>query len=97
MEDLLENLFYGDLSPCETELVRQPFYREAEQEFQEELEALAKALDGPGMERLERLLELRRQQAEALYMEYFKKGFRLGVQLLHTGLGEERSDCSTAG
>ena len=86
MRDTLEDLYYGNITPCDKRIKSgtplQPVLDEAEQCE----ERLAAKLDDEGNALLHRLTDAENEAGSTIALENFILGFRLGMRLAVEGL-----------
>ncbi len=81
MENILEKLYYGDISPCSLPSPNTKRYKEASLEVEQvKQEILAKYPDGN--ELIERFEDAIHITAACEGLQDFERGFRLGAQIM---------------
>ena len=82
MDDILDRLFYGEVSPYDDSVEEIETFRELNHKVAE-LWSQVEALASPELKELLNLYKVHRADLEMLIQkDRFKVGFRLGVQLL---------------
>lgn len=82
MDDILDRLFYGEVSPYDDSVEEIETFRELNHKVAE-LWPQVEALASPELKKLLNLYKVHRADLEMLIQkDRFKVGFRLGVQLL---------------
>lgn len=82
MDDILDRLFYGEVSPYDDSVEEIETFRELNHKVAE-LWSQVEALASPELKKLLNLYKVHRADLEMLIQkDRFKVGFRLGVQLL---------------
>ena len=87
MEDILDRLFYGEVSPYDDSVEDIETFRELNHKVAE-LWSQVETLASPELKELLNLYKVHRADLEMLMQkDRFKVGFRLGVQLLTAAAG----------
>ena len=93
MRDTLEDLYYGNITPCDKRIKSgtplQPVLDEAEQCE----ERLAAKLDDEGKALLHRMADAENEASSTIALENFILGFRLGMRLAVEGLLSNDESC----
>jgi len=82
MKTLIEQLYDGEINPCEKIVVRTPEYRELNQKISDDKIYFKSVLSTDDGKRFENLSDMELQRSSAYAFENFVYGFRLGVGLL---------------
>ncbi len=86
--NILEQLWYGDISPTEDEHYRTPEYRQLLLHSQRRQEKLLPTLSDTQKEDVQKLQELEERMQIIRECNSFMTGFRLAVQLMAASMGE---------
>lgn len=91
MDDILDRLFYGEVSPYDDSVEEIETFRELNHKVAE-LWSQVETLASPELKELLNLYKVHRADLEMLIQkDRFKVGFRLGVQLLTAAAGHRES------
>lgn len=80
--DIIDELFYGNITPNERTFVRDSEYGQALEQLTEAEDALRGVLDKEDREALDRLTGAQQTMDAIATREYFTDGFRLGAKLM---------------
>ena len=86
MRDTLEDLYYGNITPCDKRIRSGTHLRQALEEAEGLSEQLEARLDRDGKALLHRLSDAENEAASTIALENFILGFRLGMRLAVEGL-----------
>lgn len=89
-KDILEQLYFGEIVPCEKQGGRTPELVEAAGRIDGWIGQLKERLDEEGKGLLEKLLDVSSELERRAACEGFKDGFQLGVQITAAALGSEK-------
>ena len=89
MRETLEDLYYGNITPCDRQIRSGTPLMKAMEQSQECEEQLTKLLDGEAYSLLLRLINAENEIGSTLALENFILGFRLGARLILEGLDED--------
>lgn len=88
-EDILSELFYGQIDPWEDGLCDKETARKLNHEMSELWKQIEQKADSECLDLLEKYLVRRSDMSMMLQCDCFKTGFRIGVQLLLAALTDE--------
>ena len=80
--DIIDELFYGNITPNERTFARDSEYGQALEQLTEAEEILRHVLDKEDREVLDRLTDAQQTMDAIATREYFADGFRLGAKLM---------------
>ena len=86
MRDTLEDLYYGNIIPCDKRIRAGTPLKQALEEAEGLSEQLEARLDREGKALLHRLSDAENEAASTIGLENFILGFRLGMRLAVVGL-----------
>ena len=86
MRDTLEDLYYGNITPCDKRIKSGAPLQQVLDEAEQCEERLAAKLDDEGKAFLHRLSDAENEAASTIALENFILGFRLGMRLAVEGL-----------
>ena len=86
MRDTLEDLYYGNITPCDKRIKSGAPLQQVLDEAEQCEERLAAKLDDEGKALLHRLSDTENEAASTIALENFILGFRLGMRLAVEGL-----------
>ena len=86
MRDTLEDLYYGNIIPCDKRIRTGTPLRQALEEAEGLSEQLEARLDRDGKALLHRLADAENEAGSTIALENFILGFRLGMRLAVEGL-----------
>ena len=86
MRDTLEDLYYGNITPCDKRIKSGAPLQQVLDEAEQCEERLAAKLDDEGKALLHRLSDAENEAASTIALENFILGFRLGMRLAVEGL-----------
>ena len=89
MRETLEDLYYGNITPCDRQIRSDTSLMKAMEQSQECEEQLTKLLEGEAHSLLLRLINAENEIGSTLALENFILGFRLGTRLILEGLDED--------
>jgi len=81
-DDIIDELFYGNITPSERTFTPDSVYAQALEQLTEAEDALREALDKEDREALEQLVDAQQTMDAIATREYFADGFRLGAKLM---------------
>ena len=90
--DILSQLFYGQLDPWENSLRDRKEQTRLNMEMSKLWETIESKVDGETKELLEHYLVLRSDMSMMYQCDHFKTGFQLGVQFLLAALASENGE-----
>ena len=96
MRDTLEDLYYGNIIPCDKRIRLGTHLRQALEEAEGLSEQLEARLDRDGKALLHRLSDAENEAASTIALENFILGFRLGMRLAVEGLLGSEDGSTTA-
>ena len=85
MRDTLEDLYYGNITPCDKRIRSDSPLQRVEQ--------LAAKLDAEGKALLHRMADAENEASSTIALENFILGFRLGMRLAVEGLLDSDDSC----
>ena len=88
MRDTLEDLYYGNIIPCDKRIRSGTPLKQALEEVEGLSEQLEARLDAEGQALLHQLADAENEAASTIALENFILGFRLGMRLAVEGLLE---------
>ena len=80
--DIIDELFYGNITPNERTFARDSEYGQALEQLSQAEDTLHEALDKEDREALEQLVGAQQTMDAIATREYFADGFRLGAKLM---------------
>ena len=86
MKDTLEDLYYGNITPCDKRIKSGTTLQQTLTEVERLEEQLESKLDKDGKVLLHRLSDAENEAASTIALENFILGFRLGMRLTIEGL-----------
>ena len=86
MRDTLEDLYYGNITPCDMRVKSGTPLQQAMDEAEQCEERLTTKLDDEGKALLHRLVDAENEASSTIALENFILGFRLGMRLAVEGL-----------
>ena len=86
MRDTLEDLYYGNITPCDKRIKSGTPLQQVLDEAEQCEERLAAKLDDEGKALLHRLVDAENEAGSTIALENFILGFRLGMRLAVEGL-----------
>ena len=86
MRDTLEDLYYGNITPCDKRVKSGTTLQQTLAEAEQLEEQLEDKLDREGQALLHRLSDAENEAASTIALENFILGFRLGMRLAVDGL-----------
>lgn len=89
-KDILEQLYFGEIVPCEKQGDRTPELVDAAGRIDGWIGQLKERLDEEGKGLLGKLLDESSELERRVACEGFKDGFRLGAQITAAALGSEK-------
>ena len=89
MRETLEALYYGNITPYDSQIRSGTSLMKAMEQSQESEEQLAKLLEGEAHSLLLRLINAENEIGSTLALENFILGFRLGTRLILEALDED--------
>ena len=89
MRETLEDLYYGNITPCDRQIRSDTSLMKAMEQSQECEEQLTKLLEGEAHSLLLRLINAENEIGSTLALENFILGFRLGIRLILEALDED--------
>lgn len=89
MRETLEDLYYGNITPCDRQIRSDTSLMKAMEQSQECEEQLTKLLEGEVTVRQPRLINAENEIGSTLALENFILGFRLGTRLILEALDED--------
>ena len=89
MRETLEDLYYGNITPCDRQIRSGTPLMKAMEQSQECEEQLTKLLDGEAHSLLLRLINTENEIGSTMALENFILGFRLGVRMILEALDED--------
>ena len=96
MRDTLEDLYYGNIIPCDKRIRAGTPLKQALEEAEGLSEQLEARLDREGKALFHRLADAENEAASTIALENFILGFRLGMRLAVEGLLESGDGSTTA-
>lgn len=91
-EDILSELFYGQIDPWEDGPRDKEIARKLNHEMSELWKLIEQKADAECLELLEKYLVRRSDMSMMLQCDCFKTGFRLGAQLLLAAVADEETE-----
>ena len=86
MRDILEDLYYGNITPCDKRIKPGTALQQTLDEAEQCEERLAAQLDDAGKALLHRMADAKNEASSTIALENFILGFRLGMRLAVEGL-----------
>ena len=86
MRDTLEDLYYGNITPCDKRIKSGSPLQQVLDEAEQCEERLAAQLNNEGKALLHRLVDAENEASSTIALENFILGFRLGMRLTVEGL-----------
>lgn len=80
--NFIEDLYYGNINPCEKQFDRSTSFAKEMQKFCEIEKELCQILNGKPLHLVNELVNASGEIASITALENFKLGFRLGVQMI---------------
>ena len=96
MRDTLEDLYYGNITPCDKRIKSGTPLQQVLDDTEQCEERLAAQLDDEGKNLLHRLSDAENEAASTIALENFILGFRLGMRLTIEGLLGDGDGCLAA-
>ena len=93
MRDTLEDLYYGNITPCDKRIKSGTTLQQTLAEAERLEEQLENKLDKEGQALLHRLSDAENEAASTIALENFILGFRLGMRLTVEGLLDSDDNC----
>ena len=93
MRDTLEDLYYGNITPCDKRVKSGTTLQQTLAEAEQLEEQLEDKLDKEGQALLHRLSDAENEAASTIALENFILGFRLGMRLAVEGLLGDSDGC----
>ena len=93
MRDTLEDLYYGNITPCDKRIKPGTALQQTLDEAEQCEERLATKLDDEGKALLHRLVDAENEASSTIALENFILGFRLGMRLTVEGLLDSDNSC----
>ena len=93
MRNTLENLYYGNITPCDKRIKSGTPLQQALDEAEQCEERLAAQLDDAGKALLHRMADAENEASSTIALENFILGFRLGMRLTVEGLLDSDDNC----
>ena len=93
MRDTLEDLYYGNITPCDKRIKSGSPLQQALDEAERCEERLAAQLDDVGKALLHRMADAENEASSTIALENFILGFRLGMRLTVEGLLDSDNSC----
>ena len=93
MRDTLEDLYYGNITPCDKRIKSGTPLQQVLDEAEQCEERLAAQLDDEGKALLHRLVDAENEASSTIALENFILGFRLGMRLAVEGLLVSDNSC----
>ena len=93
MRDTLEDLYYGNITPCDKRIKSGTTLQQTLAESERLEEQLDAKLDDAGKALLRRLSDAENEAASTIALENFILGFRLGMRLAVEGLLGDGDSC----
>ena len=93
MRDTLEDLYYGNITPCDKRIKSGSPLQQALDEAEQCEERLAAKLDDAGKTLLHRMADAENEAGSTIALENFILGFRLGMRLAVEGLLDSDDSC----
>ena len=93
MRDTLEDLYYGNITPCDKRIKSGTPLQWVLDEAEQCEERLAAQLDDEGKNLLHRLSDAENEAGSTIALENFILGFRLGMRLAVEGLLDSDDSC----
>ena len=93
MRDILEDLYYGNITPCDKRIKSGSPLQQVLDEAEQCEERLAAKLDDEGKALLHRLSDAENEASSTIVLENFVLGFRLGMRLTVEGLLGDSDGC----
>lgn len=93
MRDTLEDLYYGNITPCDKRIKSGTPLQQVLDEAEQCEERLAAKLDDEGRTLLHRMADAENEAASTIALENFILGFRLGMRLAVEGLLDSDDSC----
>ena len=89
MRDTLEDLYYGNITPCDKRIRSDSPLQRVLDEAEQRAEQLAAKLDAEGKALLHRMADAENEASSTIALENFILGFRLGVRMILEALDED--------
>ena len=93
MRDTLEDLYYGNITPCDKRIKSGSPLQQVLDEAEQLTELLEARLDRDGKALLHRLSDAENEAGSTIALENFILGFRLGMRLTVEGLLGDDDSC----
>ena len=93
MRDTLEDLYYGNITPCDKRIKSGSPLQQVLDEAEQCEERLAAQLNNEGKALLHRLVDAENEASSTIALENFILGFRLGMRLAVEGLLSNDESC----
>ena len=93
MRDILEDLYYGNITPCDKRIKSGTPLQQVLDEAEQCEERLATKLDDEGKALLHRMADAENEAGSTIALENFILGFRLGMRLAVEGLLVSDNSC----
>ena len=93
MRDTLEDLYYGNITPCDKRIKSGTPLQQVLDEAEQCEECLAAQLDDAGKALLHRMADAENEAGSTIALENFILGFRLGMRLTIEGLLGDGDGC----
>ena len=93
MRDTLEDLYYGNITPCDKRIKSGTPLQQVLDEAEQCEERLAAKLDDEGKALLHRLSDAKNEAGSTIALENFILGFRLGLRPTVEGLLDSDDSC----
>lgn len=93
MRDTLEDLYYGNITPCDKRIKPGTTLQQTLDEAEQCEERLTAKLDDEGKALLHRLVDAENEASSTIALENFILGFRLGMRLAVEGLLDSDDSC----
>ena len=97
MRKTLEDLYYGNITPCEQQMIPGSELKQAVDRVAKCEEQLAELLDEEGKQTLTRLTRSQQEANSITATENFVLGFRLGVRLVTECMDDNDGDIKSGG
>ena len=89
MRDTLEDLYYGNITPCDKRIRSDSPLQRVLDEAEQRAEQLAAKLDAEGKALLHRMADAENEASSTIALENFILGFRLGTRLILEALDKD--------
>ena len=93
MRDTLEDLYYGNITPCDKRIRSDSPLQRVLDEAEQRAEQLAAKLYAEGKALLHRMADAENEASSTIALENFILGFRLGMRLAVEGLLDSDDSC----